>query len=55
MEVKKTCPRCGKSFVCRHSADCWCAKITLDDNARAKLKQYDNCLCGDCLNELKER
>lgn len=50
----KTCPRCGKSFECIHSVDCWCAKITLNDATRAKLKQYDNCLCKECLNELKE-
>lgn len=50
----KSCPRCGKSFECIHSVDCWCAKITLNDATRAKLKQYDNCLCKECLIQIKK-
>ena len=54
MNIEKICPRCGAKFVCNHSVDCWCATITLDDATRAKLKQYDNCLCKDCLIQLKQ-
>lgn len=50
----KSCPRCGKSFECVHSANCWCATITLDDATRTKLKQYNDCLCKECLIQIKK-
>lgn len=54
MNIEKICPRCGAKFVCNHSADCWCASITLDDATRTKLKQYNDCLCKECLIQMKE-
>ncbi|MCQ2321249.1 MAG: cysteine-rich CWC family protein [Bacteroidales bacterium] len=51
--MKKSCPRCGKTFECVHTADCWCAKIHLSDVAKAKLKmQFNDCLCESCLREI---
>ena len=35
--MKKICPKCGKEFECVHSKDCWCAKVTITDEARLKL------------------
>ena len=52
MPMKKTCPRCGKTFECVHSIDCWCVKIQLKDTTKAYLKEnYSDCLCKDCLEE----
>ena len=41
------------AFECIHSAGCWCAKIRLSDEAKAKLKlQFNDCLCESCLKEI---
>ena len=50
--MKKTCPKCGKTFECVHSKDCWCAKVTLDEKARIRLTGYKDCLCKECLEEI---
>ncbi len=51
--MKKTCPRCGKTFECVHSIDCWCVKVQLNDSTKAYLKEhYSDCLCKDCLEEI---
>jgi hypothetical protein len=52
-QMTKTCPRCGKTFECVHSIDCWCVKVKLTDTAKAYLKEhYTDCLCKDCLEEI---
>ena len=52
-KIQKSCPRCGKAFECVHSADCWCAKIHLSDEAKTELKlQFNDCLCESCLKEI---
>ena len=50
--MKKICPRCGKEFECVHSKDCWCAKVSLDEEKRSRLKVYNDCLCKDCLENI---
>ncbi|MBR3492753.1 MAG: cysteine-rich CWC family protein [Bacteroidales bacterium] len=51
--MKKACPRCGKTFECVHSIDCWCVKVKLTDATKAYLKEhYSDCLCKDCLEKL---
>jgi hypothetical protein len=51
--MTKTCPRCGKTFECVHSIDCWCVKVKLTDATKAYLKEhYSDCLCKDCLEEI---
>ena len=51
--MTKTCPRCGKTFECVHSIDCWCVKVKLTDTTKAYLKgHYNDCLCKDCLEKL---
>lgn len=55
MEVK-TCPECGKTFECAHSADCWCSTIKLSDSARKLLSdKHNNCLCINCLKEFTNK
>ena len=56
LTMKKTCPRCGKTFECVHSIDCWCVKVQLKDSTKAYLKEhYSDCLCKDCLEEINEK
>jgi hypothetical protein len=51
--MTKTCPRCGKTFECVHSIDCWCVKVQLKDSTKAYLKEnYSDCLCKECLEEI---
>ena len=52
-QMTKTCPRCGKTFECVHSIDCWCVKVQLKDTTKAYLKaNYSDCLCKECLEKL---
>ena len=52
-QMTKTCPRCGKTFECVHSIDCWCVKVKLTDATKAYLKEhYIDCLCKDCLEQI---
>ena len=54
--VKLTCPRCGKTFECVHSIDCWCVKVQLKDSTKAYLKEhYSDCLCKECLEKLNDQ
>ena len=54
--MTKTCPRCGKTFECVHSVDCWCVKVKLTDATKAYLKEnYSDCLCKDCLEKLNQQ
>ena len=44
------CPKCGREFVCRHSAECFCTKYRLTPEVSAKLRSlYNDCLCEDRL------
>ena len=53
---EKTCPRCGKKFICRHNDDitkCQCASVQLTPEARNYIaSEYTDCLCVDCLREI---
>ena len=51
--MTKTCPRCGKTFECVHSVNCWCVKVKLTDATKVFLKDhYSDCLCKECLEKL---
>ena len=51
--MTKTCPRCGNTFECVHSIDCWCVKVQLKDSTKDYLKaHYSDCLCKECLEKL---
>ena len=52
--MKKICPRCSNSFVCREDRTdlCKCTHTYLIPGVRDYVKEnYDNCLCSDCLKE----
>ncbi|MGK2864482.1 MAG: cysteine-rich CWC family protein [Chitinophagaceae bacterium] len=54
----KTCPLCKKNFVCNteNITECLCYEIELTTEVKAFIKQnYFDCLCIDCLQELKKR
>jgi len=53
--MQKTCSKCGVEFGCQNEIPgCWCEKISLDEEALAKLKlEYDNCLCPVCLKSFE--
>lgn len=45
------CAKCGSSFNCFKSIDCWCnAEMNLSDVTREQIqRQYTGCLCSVCL------
>ena len=52
--MKKICPRCSDSFVCREDRTdlCSCTRIYLLSGVRDYVKEnYDECLCPSCLKE----
>ena len=56
--MKKICPRCGKSFECRHGEieKCQCAGVNLDPVSLEYIKKtYTDCICIDCLRDIKEK
>ncbi len=51
----KICPRCGQSFICYCSVDCWCFEISIPEKLNEYLENnYESCLCENCIRELKE-
>ncbi len=55
---KTSCPRCGKTFVCRAEdiRHCSCASVTITDKTLAVLRaRYHTCVCIDCLHELNNQ
>jgi hypothetical protein len=58
MHEHKTCPRCSRLFECKLGSitECQCCKIQLTIEERAFIEDmYDDCLCKECLHELKNR
>ncbi|WP_143306997.1 cysteine-rich CWC family protein [Chitinophaga vietnamensis] len=51
-----TCPRCGRSFICRADdiMHCTCREVVLTVSERDWLMQQygSRCVCGDCLQEI---
>jgi hypothetical protein len=55
---EKYCPRCKASFECKVGdiAQCQCNSLALTVEERAFIAdRYDDCLCRNCLLELKQR
>jgi len=55
---EKNCPRCSKQFECKAGSitECQCFGIKLSSEERAFIEDcYSDCLCRNCLRELKER
>lgn len=53
--MEKICPKCGKTFECRHDLDCVCMEVRLGGKARQyAAEQYPGqCLCVDCLRQIE--
>ena len=52
-----SCEACGSSFTCGASlTGCWCWKVKLTDEDRARLRSsYSKCLCPACLELASHR
>jgi hypothetical protein len=58
MHEHKLCPRCSGLFECKVGSvtECQCLQIHLSIEERAFIEDmYDDCLCKECLLELKTR
>ena len=56
-EEPSSCEACGSSFTCGASlTGCWCWKVKLTDEDRARLRSsYSKCLCPACLELASHR
>lgn len=55
---EKKCPRCAGMFECKVGSvgECQCAGISFTDEERAFIgSRYTDCLCRNCLLELKDK
>jgi hypothetical protein len=55
---EKKCPRCGCSFECKvgNVNQCQCNGISFTEEEKKFIgEKYNDCLCRDCLLELKNR
>ncbi len=56
MHEEKQCQQCGNTFQCKAGSivQCQCSSIQLTLEERAAIeKQFDDCLCINCLKELQ--
>ena len=51
------CEACGGEFTCGASVGgCWCAKVEVNDAARAHLRaKFSGCVCRACLDKAQEQ
>jgi len=52
----KNCPRCNHPFECKVGdiAHCQCMTVPLTDEERKFIgERHDDCLCANCMRELK--
>ncbi|WP_461396789.1 cysteine-rich CWC family protein [Flavitalea sp.] len=58
LNIEKVCERCGRGFICRAGKikECQCSQVQLSDAERIFIsEQFRNCLCKDCLEDLKTK
>lgn len=56
--MKKICPRCNNTFICRvdNIELCNCKKVRLNAGVRDYIKkEYAGCLCLECLIEVNQK
>ena len=54
-DFRKTCSKCGTSFLCYRATNCWCQAIELSKKTQERLnQQYLDCLCSNCLKTYQE-
>ena len=47
---EKICPKCQSKFTCYSDANCWCMSLDIAPETLQDLrKQFEGCLCPDCL------
>jgi hypothetical protein len=55
---QKICPRCSQKFECKLGSitecQCYGISLTVEENAFIQ-SRYDDCLCRNCLIELKNQ
>jgi ribosomal protein L34E len=52
LSAPERCKKCGEPFHCSKSAKCWCYELSIPAEKLEELqKEYDGCLCPDCLKE----
>ena len=54
----KNCSKCHKSFECKVDdiEQCHCSNHVLSAQLLEEISEkYDNCLCSNCLTDLKEK
>ena len=52
----KYCPRCHSKFECKAGTVllCQCNRVIIDERVKEYLKEnYNDCLCANCLEEIK--
>jgi hypothetical protein len=48
--ITKNCSKCGITFECLHTIDCWCMDYEISQENLKKIKEtYADCLCPECL------
>ena len=55
--MEKECPRCKKTFECKHEdiANCWCMTTSIEPDAMGFIADnYEGCLCPECIAELNK-
>ena len=50
----KACERCNKSHICTGTTNCPCFEVEITDVLLDYISsKYEDCLCSECLAELK--
>ena len=50
--MEKECPRCKKTFECKHEdiTNCWCMNTSIEPDAMGFIADnYEGCLCPECI------
>jgi hypothetical protein len=51
----KACERCNKNHICTGTSNCQCFEVEITDILLDYLAcHYEDCLCRDCLKEMKQ-
>lgn len=54
-EGGKSCPRCGRPFICAGNPSCWCMGLSLSTPALERIAgDFKGCLCPSCLAEFAD-
>jgi hypothetical protein len=52
----KACPRCNSEHICTGTSNCACFAVEIDDQTLDHIAfHFDDCLCPDCLQVMKNK